>query len=231
VVGLRLRDVTFSAPYVDLHIRGKGRRERLLSLWKAVADSVRAWLAVRGEAPVPGSFSALPPKWWSAGAEVRRDPSARAVVVRGGVSGPGARRFREAVEGVGGGPHVGLRLASPALGSHLRREQQAASRAPKLSWAGIPRGVWGGAPASAEPLGASLVTLADRPTLLGVRNRPRERAPAAATAQMPAASSSRCPGSPAWIPEARGRCPGGRVGGCHTWLYGFYPRIRLRSPR
>jgi site-specific recombinase XerD len=56
LVGLRLDDVTFSAPYVELHVRGKGRKERLLSLWKAVADSVRAWLAVRGEAPVPELF-------------------------------------------------------------------------------------------------------------------------------------------------------------------------------
>jgi integrase/recombinase XerD len=56
LVGLRLDDVTFSAPYVELYVRGKGRKERLLSLWKAVADSVRAWLAVRGEAPVPELF-------------------------------------------------------------------------------------------------------------------------------------------------------------------------------
>jgi site-specific recombinase XerD len=53
LVGLRLDDVTFTARYVDLHVRGKGRKERRLSLWEAVADSVRAWQAVRGEAPVP----------------------------------------------------------------------------------------------------------------------------------------------------------------------------------
>jgi len=56
LVGLRVDDATFSAPYVDLRVRGKGRKERLLSLWKAVADSVRAWLAVRGEASVPELF-------------------------------------------------------------------------------------------------------------------------------------------------------------------------------
>lgn len=56
LVGLRLDDVTFHARYVDVHVRGKGRKERLLSLWKAVADSMRAWLAVRGEAPVPEFF-------------------------------------------------------------------------------------------------------------------------------------------------------------------------------
>jgi len=56
LVGLRLGDVTFTARYVDLHVRGKGRKERILTLWKSVADSVRAWLAVRGEAPVPELF-------------------------------------------------------------------------------------------------------------------------------------------------------------------------------
>ena len=48
LVGLRLDDVTFTGRYVDLHVRGKGRKERTLTLWKAVADAVRAWLAVRG---------------------------------------------------------------------------------------------------------------------------------------------------------------------------------------
>jgi len=56
LVGLRLGDVTFTARYVDLHVRGKGRKERILTLWKSVADTVRAWLAVRGEAPVPELF-------------------------------------------------------------------------------------------------------------------------------------------------------------------------------
>lgn len=56
LVGLRLDDVTFTGRYVDLHVRGKGRKERRLTLWKAVADTVRAWLAVRGEAPVPELF-------------------------------------------------------------------------------------------------------------------------------------------------------------------------------
>lgn len=56
LVGLRLDDVVFSSRYVDLRVRGKGRKERVLTLWKVVADSVRAWLAVRGEAPVPELF-------------------------------------------------------------------------------------------------------------------------------------------------------------------------------
>ncbi len=56
LVGVRLDDVTFTARYVDLHVRGKGRKDRRLTLWKTVADSVRAWLAVRGQARVPELF-------------------------------------------------------------------------------------------------------------------------------------------------------------------------------
>jgi integrase/recombinase XerD len=56
LVGFRLADVTFRGNYVDLYIRGKGRKERVLTLWKAVADSVRAWLAVRGDVAVPELF-------------------------------------------------------------------------------------------------------------------------------------------------------------------------------
>ncbi len=56
LVGLRLDDVTFQSRYVDLQVRGKGRKHRILTLWKAVAESVRAWLAVRGDAPVPELF-------------------------------------------------------------------------------------------------------------------------------------------------------------------------------
>ena len=56
LVGLRLEDVAFTSRYVDLRVRGKGRKDRLLTLWKVVADSVKAWLAVRGEASVPELF-------------------------------------------------------------------------------------------------------------------------------------------------------------------------------
>ena len=56
LVGLRFDDVTFASRYVGLHVRGKGRKDRFLTLWKAVADSVRAWLAVRGQARVPELF-------------------------------------------------------------------------------------------------------------------------------------------------------------------------------
>lgn len=56
LVGLHLDDVTFQSRYVDLQVRGKGRKHRILTLWNAVAESVRAWLAVRGDAPVPELF-------------------------------------------------------------------------------------------------------------------------------------------------------------------------------
>jgi site-specific recombinase XerD len=56
LVGLRLDEVEFNGRYVDLRVRGKGRRERALTLWKSVGDAIRAWLAVRGEAPAPELF-------------------------------------------------------------------------------------------------------------------------------------------------------------------------------
>jgi site-specific recombinase XerD len=56
LVRLRLDEVTFEGRYVDLYVRGKGRRERVLSLWSAVATSLRAWLAIRGTASAPEMF-------------------------------------------------------------------------------------------------------------------------------------------------------------------------------
>jgi integrase/recombinase XerD len=56
LVGLCLDDVTFESRYLHLHVRGKGRKNRILTLWKVVADAVRAWLAVRGDALVPELF-------------------------------------------------------------------------------------------------------------------------------------------------------------------------------
>lgn len=56
LVGLRLDDVQFDGRYVYLHVRGKGRRERVLTLWEAVAKSLRAWISVRGQADVPELF-------------------------------------------------------------------------------------------------------------------------------------------------------------------------------
>jgi site-specific recombinase XerD len=56
LVGLRVDDATFESRYVHLHVRGKGRKDRILTLWKAIAESIRAWLAVRGDAQVPELF-------------------------------------------------------------------------------------------------------------------------------------------------------------------------------
>jgi site-specific recombinase XerD len=56
LVGLRVDEVEFNGRYIDMRVRGKGRRERALTLWKSVGDAIRAWLAVRGEAPAPELF-------------------------------------------------------------------------------------------------------------------------------------------------------------------------------
>ena len=54
IVGLRADDVTLQPP--SMLIKGKGRRERALPLWKESATALRAWLAVRGTVPVPEIF-------------------------------------------------------------------------------------------------------------------------------------------------------------------------------
>ena len=56
LVGHHLNEVELRGRYLDLRIRGKGRKQRVLTLWKVVADSVRAWLAVRGTTNVPELF-------------------------------------------------------------------------------------------------------------------------------------------------------------------------------
>lgn len=56
LVGIRLDDITFSDRYVHVVVRGKGRRERALTLWREIGDALRAWLAVRGAASVPELF-------------------------------------------------------------------------------------------------------------------------------------------------------------------------------
>ncbi len=54
-VGLPLAAVELqSSP--SIRIRGKGRRERCLPLWKQTATDLRAWLAVRGDVLVPELF-------------------------------------------------------------------------------------------------------------------------------------------------------------------------------
>jgi integrase/recombinase XerD len=55
LVGLRLDDVLLQ-PQPAIHVRGKGRRERTLPLWKATVKALRAWLALRGHAACPELF-------------------------------------------------------------------------------------------------------------------------------------------------------------------------------
>ena len=55
LVNLRLQDVTLQ-PDASILVRGKGRRERSLPLWKETATVLRPWLAVRGDVPVPELF-------------------------------------------------------------------------------------------------------------------------------------------------------------------------------
>lgn len=50
-LGLRIDDV--AAQSSSIRVRGKGRRERALPLWKATSSALRAWLAVRGSVPAP----------------------------------------------------------------------------------------------------------------------------------------------------------------------------------
>ncbi len=55
LVGLRVDDVTLGS-VVSIRIRGKGRKERVLPLWKETASALRAWLAIRGDAKAPELF-------------------------------------------------------------------------------------------------------------------------------------------------------------------------------
>jgi site-specific recombinase XerD len=55
LVGLRLDEVILQ-PQAAIHVRGKGRRERVLPLWKSTATAVRAWLTIRGDAPCQELF-------------------------------------------------------------------------------------------------------------------------------------------------------------------------------
>lgn len=54
LIGLRIDDVTLSS--MSIRVRGKGRRERVLPLWKPAAAALRAWLAIRDETSVPEVF-------------------------------------------------------------------------------------------------------------------------------------------------------------------------------
>jgi len=54
LTGLRIDDVAPQS--ASIRVRGKGRRERALPLWKTTAAALRAWLAARGTVAVPELF-------------------------------------------------------------------------------------------------------------------------------------------------------------------------------
>ena len=54
LIGLRIGDVTL--PSMSIRVLGKGRRERVLPLWKSTASALRAWLAVRATVAAPEVF-------------------------------------------------------------------------------------------------------------------------------------------------------------------------------
>ena len=56
LVGLRVDDIELDGPYPSILVRGKGRSQRRLPLWKEAARALRAWLAVRGTVPTPELF-------------------------------------------------------------------------------------------------------------------------------------------------------------------------------
>ena len=66
LTGLRLEDLSLQ-PHASIFVRGKGRRERSLPLWKQTLEALRAWLAVRGTLAVPELF-----------VNARREPLSRA---------------------------------------------------------------------------------------------------------------------------------------------------------
>jgi site-specific recombinase XerD len=55
LVGLKVEDVSFD-PRACIRVLGKGRRERVLPLWKESGIALRGWLAVRGTAADPALF-------------------------------------------------------------------------------------------------------------------------------------------------------------------------------
>jgi integrase/recombinase XerD len=54
LTGLRTGDIEW--PSMSVRVHGKGRRERLLPLWKTAATALRAWWAVRGAVSAPELF-------------------------------------------------------------------------------------------------------------------------------------------------------------------------------
>jgi site-specific recombinase XerD len=55
LLGVCLTDVSLGAE-PSIVIQGKGRKQRVLPLWRQTTSALRAWLAVRGEIPVPELF-------------------------------------------------------------------------------------------------------------------------------------------------------------------------------
>jgi integrase/recombinase XerD len=55
LIGLRCNEVHLH-PDPSIHVRGKGRRERVLPLWKQTTAALQAWFSVRGEASTPEVF-------------------------------------------------------------------------------------------------------------------------------------------------------------------------------
>lgn len=55
LVSLPLANVTLQ-PAPSISVRGKGRKERCLPLWKETARDLRAWMAVRGDPAAPELF-------------------------------------------------------------------------------------------------------------------------------------------------------------------------------
>jgi integrase/recombinase XerD len=54
LTSLKIGDVTL--PSMSIRVLGKGRRERLLPLWKTTASALRAWLGIRGVVAAPEVF-------------------------------------------------------------------------------------------------------------------------------------------------------------------------------
>jgi integrase/recombinase XerD len=55
LIGLQLDDVK-PPPHSSIHVVGKGRRERVLPLWKETTKALGAWRAIRGERPATELF-------------------------------------------------------------------------------------------------------------------------------------------------------------------------------
>lgn len=56
LVGLCLDDIELDGPYPSILVRGKGRKQRRLPLWKEAVRALRAWLSLRGAVPTSEVF-------------------------------------------------------------------------------------------------------------------------------------------------------------------------------